>query len=272
VGSAAVRKEEAGLLRAAETMDAGQFSVEAKKFEHKIDAAWALEEANRAYARRYLMVGQPLNGLVRLDGLLDAEGGATLQTALNALMAPSKRDERTSTQRRADALVELCRRQLDGGKLPQVGGQRPHLTITASAETLIARSGQPAGELAWADTIPAETVRRLSCDAVLSQGTREGGMTHESRTIPSATRRALVERDRHCAFPGCDRRPEWTDAHHLVHWADGGPTKLTNLALVCRPHHHRMLHEGRWRLERGKDGRLQAIPPAGRAGSRASPG
>jgi len=189
VGAQAVRQEEGTLLQAAQTMDAGQFSVEAKKFEHKIDAEWALEEANRAYARRYLMVGQPLNGLVRLDGLLDAEAGATLQTALNALMTPSKGDERTTTQRRADALVELCRRQLDGGKLPQVGGQRPHLMITASRQTLTGGSGHPAGELAWADTIPTETVRRLSCDAGLSQQTADGA-TPETRTIPAATRRA----------------------------------------------------------------------------------
>jgi len=261
VGSAAVRKEEATLLEAAQRMDAGQFTVEAKKFEHRVDAAAAPAEANRAYARRYLQVTQPVNGLVRLDGLLDAE-------------AEPRADPGPRRARRPKARVITRAREAvsvpEGGKLPQVGGQRPHLTITASAETLIARSGQPAWELAWADTISAETVRRLSCDAVVSCVSGVGEATHETRTIPAATRRALVDRDRHCAFPGCDRRPDWTDAHHLVHWADGGPTKLTNLARVCRPHHHRMLHEGRWRLERNQDGRMTAVPPAGRAGSRAS--
>jgi len=159
---------------------------------------------------------------------------------------------------------------LDGGKLPQVGGQRPHLMITASRQTLTGGSGHPAGELAWADTIPTETVRRLSCDAGLSQQTAHGA-TPETRTIPAATRRALVERDRHCAFPGCDRRPDWTDAHHLVHWADGGKTNMNNLALLCRPHHHRMVHEGRWRLQRDQDGGFVAIPPVSPAVARASP-
>jgi len=52
----------------------------------------------------------------------------------------------------------------------------------------------------------------------------------------------LVFRDGGCRYPGCDRPPEWTDVHHIVHWTDGGPTSLTNCVLVCR-HHHTLLHE-----------------------------
>ncbi len=270
VGAAAVRKEEAKLLEAAQTMDAGRFAGVMKDFEHRVDAEGALAEANRAYARRYLQVSQPLNGLVRLDGLLDAEGGATLQTALNALSTPNKNDERSPGQRRADALVELCRRQLDGGKLPAVAGERPHLTIKTNAATLAGVPGQPAGELEWGPPIPGETVRRLACDAALTRITANGRaagrdelaaeVSHASRTIPPAVRRALATRDHGCVFTGCDRRHPWTDAHHLIHWADGGHTTLENLALVCR-RHHRMVHEEGWRLERRKDGRILAIPP-----------
>jgi HNH endonuclease len=61
--------------------------------------------------------------------------------------------------------------------------------------------------------------------------------------VPTALRKALVVRDEHCAFPGCDRPQSWCDAHHVVHWADGGETNLDNLLLLCRPH-HRMLHNG----------------------------
>ena len=110
VGSAAVRLDEAALLKAAATMDPGQFTNLAKHFEHRVDAAGALAETNRAYTRRYFQVSEPLDGLVRLDGLLDAEGGAVVRTALNALMRPDQTDERTSGQRRADALLELCHR------------------------------------------------------------------------------------------------------------------------------------------------------------------
>src|SRR5712691_3805398 len=118
VGAAAVRHEEARLLQAAQTMDPGKFTGVAKNFEHRVDAAGALAEANRAYQRRYLHLGEPVDGLVRLDGLLDAEGGATLRTALQALMPPPRKDDdRTPGQRRGDAMVELARRPLDGSKL-----------------------------------------------------------------------------------------------------------------------------------------------------------
>jgi hypothetical protein len=78
-----------------------------------------------------------------------------------------------------------------------------------------------------------------------------------TRTVPPAIRTALVVRDRGCAFPGCDRPPSWTDAHHLEHWADGGPTALDNLVLLCR-RHHRAVHEGGWRLTRTPDHRWTA--------------
>jgi predicted restriction endonuclease len=54
--------------------------------------------------------------------------------------------------------------------------------------------------------------------------------------------------------------PAWTDAHHIKHWADGGATKLSNLLLMCR-RHHRLVHEGRWRLVQAGDGLLQTVPP-----------
>src|SRR5438094_5295467 len=92
VGVAAVRKEEGRLLQAALTMDPGQFTTVAKNFEHRVDAAGALAEANHAYQRHYFHISEPQDDLVRLDGLLDAEGGATLRTALQTVMKPVKDD------------------------------------------------------------------------------------------------------------------------------------------------------------------------------------
>src|SRR5690349_10460867 len=109
VGAAAVRKDEPRLLQSARTMDPGQFTTVAKNFEHRVDAAGALAEANRAYERRYLHISEPQDGLVRLDGVLDAEGGATLRTALQPFMKPVKDDTRSFGQRSVDALMELCR-------------------------------------------------------------------------------------------------------------------------------------------------------------------
>jgi hypothetical protein len=72
--------------------------------------------------------------------------------------------------------------------------------------------------------------------------------------------RALIARDKHCRFPGCDRPVAWTQGHHLKHWADGGPTLIFNLALLCGRHHH-LTHEGGIRLEWGADGELVATHP-----------
>jgi hypothetical protein len=263
VGTAAVRKEEGKLLQAAQTMDPGQFTTVAKNFEHRVDAAGALAEANHAYQGRYFHISEPQDGMVRLDGVLDVEGGATLRTALNGLMpAPGKDDERTPGQRRADALVQLGR-QGAGGKRDGAG-PRPQLIIRATLDTLAGIKGAPAGELEGGGTVPAETVQRYACDSAISrimgQGELEHELNHASRTLPASTRRALESRDRHCVFPGCTRPLSWCDGHHLVWWTRGGPTALPNLALLCRPH-HRMVHEEGWRLVRHKDGRFTAIPP-----------
>jgi hypothetical protein len=261
VGAAAVRNEEANLLQAALTRDPGQFTSVAKNFEHRIDAEGALAETNRAHTRRYLHLSEPQDGMVRIDGLLDAEGGATVRTALAAFMKPIKNDERTYGQRQHDALIELCLQR--AGSRRDGAGPRPQLIIRASLDTLAGIPGAPAGELEGGGTVPAPTVQRYACDAAISHITGRGELEHElnhaSRTIPASTRRALEARDQHCVFPGCDRPLSWCDGHHLVWWIKGGSTELPNLALLCR-HHHRMVHEEGWVLER-RDGRFKASPP-----------
>jgi len=243
-------------------MDPGLFTGVAKNFEHRVDSAAALAEANRAYERRYLHVSEPSDGLVRLDGLLDAEGGAILRTALDARMLPGKDDDRTPGQRRADALVDLCRRK--AGRSATGAGPRPHLVIRASLDTLLGTPGAPAGELEAGGSVPAETVRRLACDAALTRITGRGELdaeiSHASRSIPPSTRRAVEARDRRCVAGSCDRPPQWTDCHHLQHWTQGGPSKLPNLVLLCR-RHHRMVHEGGWGLRRAEQGRWKLVPP-----------
>ncbi len=263
VGATAVRKEEGALLQAAQTMDPSQFTTVAKNFEHRVDAAGALAEANHAYQRRYFHISEPVDGLVRLDGMLDAEGGATLRTALQPFMQPVKDDDRSYGQRCAEALVELGRHGGSGSKRDGAG-PRPQLIIRASLDTLAGIKGAPAGELEGGGTVPAETVQRYACDSAISRITGQGELEHElnraSRTLPAPTRRALEARDRHCVFPGCTRPLNWCDGHHMVWWTRGGETALPNLALLCRPH-HRMVHEEGWVLERTKDGNWKAKPP-----------
>jgi len=254
------------LVTAAKDLDLGQLRVVTMKLQHLVDPDSVLDESNESHERRFLSLSQTLDGVFYLNGRLDSEGGATLQTALNALGGPpTAEDRRTPKQRRADLLVELARRQLDGGNLPEVGGQRPHLAVTVSIATLANQPGSPAAELEWAQPIPAETARRLACDAAITpvfvgseSDQPQAGQT--SRSISGSQRRALVVRDKGCRFPGCDRPPDWTDAHHLQHWADGGKHVMDNLVLLCR-RHHRKVHEEGWRLGITADGEIAAVPP-----------
>ncbi len=114
--------------------------------------------------------------------------------------------------------------------------------------------------------VPAETSRRLTCDAGVVQVTAgtDGSVLdvgRRTRTVPPAVRRALQVRDGGCRFPGCGLR--FTEAHHLVHWADGGETTLDNLVLLCR-FHHRRVHEDGFGVRRGPDGGARFFDPKGR--------
>jgi len=198
-----------------------------------------------------------MDGMFAIDGMLDAEGGSLLRSALDALMGPPERDDsRTTSQRRTDALVEMAQRQLDQGELPQRGCQRPHLMVVAQMATLSSEPGAPAAELESGQPVPGEMARRIACDASVTRV--QAGAASEilsvgraTRVVPAALRKALMLRDRHCQFPGCLAR--WADAHHLEHLIEGGKTCLSNLALVCR-RCHRAVHEGGWRLVRDAGG------------------
>jgi len=268
VGAGAVRKAEGSLLALADKMDPGQFTGVAKNFEHRIDAQAALAEANRAHQRRYLTISEPLDGIVRIDGLLDAEAGAIVRNAVNAGLPPAKNDDRTPGQRRADRLVELCHPRAVGSA--DGAGPRPHLIIRASADTLLGAPGAPGGELEGGTIIPVETLRRIACDAAISRiigkGELDAEITRASRSTPAATRRALAARDRGCVAEHCNRPPQWTDSHHVKHWIDQGPTTMSNLILLCRPH-HRKVHEEGWGLQRLTTGRWALIRPTPRSRS-----
>ena len=265
IGTEPVRNAEPILVEAATKVDPRSLNFVTRRLRYCVDPDGALAESEEGFVHRHFQLSETLDGLFHVEGLLDPEGGAMLRTAIDALDQRPPNDDRTATQRRADALVELARRQLQNGNLPTVAGERPRLSITASEATLRGERGCPAGELRWAGPVVADTVRRIACDSsasriVVGSHGEPLDVGRATRTVPSALRRALVVRDGGCRFPGCDRPPEWTDAHHLQHWANGGETKLSNLVLLCR-RHHRVVHEGRWRLGFSADGEVAAEPP-----------
>jgi hypothetical protein len=125
---------------------------------------------------------------------------------------------------------------------------------------------RPGVELNDGETgVSAETSRRIACDAslIVMRHARDGAVLdvgRRTRTIPPAIRRALLARDRRCQFPGCTARR--CDAHHLRHWADGGPTRLDNLTLLCR-RHHRAVHESGFTIVRQHEGTPAFYRPDG---------
>ena len=80
------------------------------------------------------------------------------------------------------------------------------------------------------------------------------------RTIRGPRRRALIARDKHCRWPGCERPASWCDGHHLVCWINGGSDELDNMVLLCQRHHW-MVHEGKWQIiKTDTDGLLPVAP------------
>src|SRR5579863_454343 len=291
VGVEQVQAFEHILLPAAEALDPRRMRIATETTRLTIDPDGVLADANHAHEQRWLDCDQTYGGVFVLRGQFDGEGGALLKTAIDALSHGLARGEqRMPSQRRADALVEMAAAQLRCGDHRDVHGQRPHLTLTVSADTLRANSRGPnaesddtlrvvaipqAAELSGVGPIHPEIARRIACDAVRTVVTVAPAPDESSwmlgappvplsvgratRTIPSSIRTALVMRDQGCRFPGCDRPPAWTDGHHIIHWADGGPTDLDNLVSLCRSH-HREVHEEGWRIHI-VDGSAVVEPP-----------
>ncbi|HEX9694604.1 MAG TPA: HNH endonuclease signature motif containing protein [Actinomycetota bacterium] len=109
------------------------------------------------------------------------------------------------------------------------------------------KSAPASGVSSATGTITPETARRWACDASIARVITIGRsepleVGRRTPVVPASLRRAVVVRDCGCRFPGCDRPHGWCDAHHVQHWADGGPTSVSNLVLLCRPH-HRLIHQ-----------------------------
>lgn len=155
---------------------------------------------------------------------------------------------------------------LGAGAMQVTGGERYQVVVHVAEQSL--REGDAGrSEVEEGPWLAVDTVRRLACDASIVEITEdeEGNpldIGRKRRSIPPALRRALRSRDKGCRFPGCTHR-RFVDAHHIEHWAEGGATKLDNLALLCG-FHHRLVHEGGFGLSVGDKGALVFTRPDGR--------
>ena len=120
--------------------------------------------------RRGLWLAPTFEGMVAVDGLLEPEAGQTLLAALEPLARPADaQDTRSGSQRNADALTELARRSLEGGRLPQAGGVRPQLSVIVDLDSLLGHPGAMGGEVGWAGPLDPEACRRLACDGAVTR-------------------------------------------------------------------------------------------------------
>lgn len=202
------------------------------------------------------------NGMSRLVADLTAEHAARLRSAINALSAPApcndccdqphhrhtgeptgEPDNRTPAKRRADALMLLAAwgsTAIDQDSSVLTRGPI-QLVVTLDLEVLTGAL-RGFGVTDDGEALTAAQIRRMACDAevvpiVLGGEGQPLDVGRRERLAGPAIRRAVVQRDRCCTFPGCGRPPSWCQVHHLVPWYAGGGTSVDNSTLLCQRHH-----------------------------------
>lgn len=234
-----------------------------------LDADGPEPEEEKAAAAQALWTTASGKG-VRFGGFLANENAELFRTLIEAGARPQKTpqgklDPRSRTQRQGDALVTVLHAAAaNGGGMPAHGGIKPHIAVTIGLDELRAAGAKATGEVTFGEGLSAAAVRRLACDAgiipiVLGSESEPLDVGREQRYVTPAIRRALIARDGGCVIPGCGAPPGQCDAHHVVHWADGGDTAVGTCALVCKPH-HRAIHRDEWQVEI-EDGTVRVVRP-----------
>lgn len=211
--------------------------------------------------------------LERLVELEEAEQEASTPRADSSAEESGWGDhQRPRTARKADALVHAVAAASAQGGVDTSGLDRHTLVLSGDVSALADDDASTAVVTAPDGTVPAmsrRALRRLACGAglvlVAQDGRRPLDVGRRRRAPTVAQRRALAARDGTCRFPGCDARRH-LHAHHVVHWADGGPTDLSNLVLLCSFHHH-TVHDAGWTVTRVGDA-FRFTAPDGATGRR----
>ncbi len=236
--------------------------------------------------RRYLHLTRQADGMTRLNALLDPESATLVRDAVDGatsprrdgprFVSPSEReadendralrmltDTRTTPQIALDAVVELIRLGGEVAPTEVIGVRAPAVQVIVAERDLREGRGLAFFEGQTEPVGTATADRHVCASGVVSIVIDEVGdvvaLGRESRLFTRRQRIALAARDGGCRFPGCDRPPSWTEAHHIVPWSSGGSTDLHDGVLLCR-HHHLLLHNNGWRFAR-IDGDLHVIPP-----------
>ena len=271
------------MLENARQLDVADLEAAGEKLLELLDPEGTEKREEKALSRleraahlgRYLSIVEDGLGGVRVKGRGTVEDAGAIKAALLPLTKPlplthpecgeTGRDPRDYSTRLWDALVEGCQKLLDAGVLPECHGAKPRISLTMSYHDLLAQVGT--ATLETGESLSAAAVRRLACDAelcpiVLGAAGEVLDVGRMQRLVTPAIWKALVARDGHCRFPGCKRPPIACDAHHILHWVEGGATSLVNLVLLCAAH-HTMIHNSPWQVRINPHDQLpEFIPPA----------
>jgi hypothetical protein len=188
---------------------------------HVADPDGFFNDAEENFTRRRLHISQMADGLYAVDGLLDPVSGAAFKTGLDVLAKrKGPEDERTRSQRMADAAGELALHAMEQGTLPRRHSVKPHLNLTMTLEGLKGELGVPPADLELSLPISTRTAERIACDCTMSRVLLADSMVIDvgraTRVVSAPTIRALRVRDKGCRFPGCDRQVNWSSPHHVV--------------------------------------------------------
>ncbi|RSD08378.1 HNH endonuclease signature motif containing protein [Amycolatopsis eburnea] len=222
------------------------------------------EDTEPTIPARELSLRRKRTGTWELSGRFDDETGTRASALLDALAERRGADDlRSPHERYGDAFSDAVDLALNSPELPTQAGERAHVMVAVSLSDL--QSGLGTATLGDTGLITAAEARLHACDcklipAVLGSASEPLDLGRARRLISPGLRRALFLRDRGCAFPGCHRPPRHCQGHHIRHWAEGGPTELANLVLLCG-HHHRLLHRSGWQVRIATDGHPEFLPP-----------
>jgi hypothetical protein len=255
---AAFAEADGHLLDEARRLDADRF---AKVIEHWIDVVDPNGPPPRSERPDELYASETLSGRVvgRFD--LSRETGIAFLEALRAktdellhrdkklreVDPTDKGFDSTPANRRARALLELMEKGFAAGDPVR---RQAAATLIIDERTLAGFDAGPDAvhETMFGSVVPLGLLHTWLCDSDVGRlvMSAEGVPLEMGRLVRTATpaqRRALMARDRGCAFPGCDCSGNFTDAHHIEWWERGGKTDLENLVGLCR-YHHRRVHAG----------------------------
>jgi hypothetical protein len=245
---------EAVFADVAQYLSTKDLRIAIEHWEQQIDYPSAMGRLRLQRQRRRFSMSQTWEGMWHLTAELDPETGSIVETAIRSIadrenLTASRSesiDERYPWQRRADALGDLCSYWLThSDQMGTSGGSKPNVTVTTTLESLLGLKR----DVPRIDglSLSPDDVKRITCDAgivrmILDIDGEPLNVSRRFRTVTPAIRRALDQRDNGCIWNGCDAPASWCDAHHLIHWADGGETSLDNMVLLCRTH-HRATHQ-----------------------------